>query len=509
MGRRIKKGASHLPSSHSNRRLFPKARSPFHPALQWYPAPTFPDPAREENKKPLYCAPPRSAPLEGVAFVAVLSSDEVRSGGLLFTLSALSLSSFLLRNTRFFCQILFMHFPRRVPTVGGAVPPLFSSPSVICLPLHSPPSSPLAGSTTSTEDDQKSQGRSASSGLATPAAPTPVPLVLSLGPGLGSVVVPPVPQPNGSFKSTTTSGDTPSATVDALVSSLAATTTTTTTAAGGGSKGGGAAAKPIDLGSGQAALHAELETQQELARQEAEAEARANDNHTTEIAGRGRRRATVDKAAIGACRSRGTAELGETVFVVASWSRGGRGLASNEKRRRGGAIVGGEVAALANGGANTTELVKPGLDATTTAPTNTTITTGGGDSFMAEDDFALMVDFSSLDEAFGGASGGTAAATIAGPTIVPPPATAVPSERDAPNQNGAAAAMVNGHHSTAVAAEQSELDGALAEWEDGEDDTGGNSKWKVELTEVRVEMLNSDGPRACFSLSLSLHCLCH
>lgn len=511
MGRRIEKGASHLPSSLSNRRLFPKARSPFDPALQWYPAPTFPDPAREENKKPLYCAPPRSAPLEGVAFVAVLSSDEVRSTGLLFTHSALSLSSFLLRNNRFFCQILFMHFPRRAPTVGGAVPSLSASPSVICLPLHSPPSSPLAGSTTSTEDDQTSQGRRASSGLAIPTAPTPVPLVLSLGPGLGSVVVPPpVPQPNGSLKSTTTSGDTPSATVDALVSSLAATTTTTTAAAagGGGSKGGGAAAKPTDLGSGQAALHAELETQQELARQEAEAEARANDNNNnTETAGRGRRRATVDKAAIGACRSRGTAELGETVFVVASWSRGGRELTTGETRRRGGAIVGGEVAAVADGGANTTEVVKPDLDATTTAPTNTTTTTGGGDSFMAEDDFALMLDFSSLDEAFGG--NGTAAATIAGPTIVPPPATAVASEGDAPNQNGAAAGMVNGHDPMAAAAvEQSELDGALAEWEDGEDDAGGNSKWKVELTEVRVEMLNSDGPRAwLLSLSLSLSSL--
>lgn len=47
--------------------------------LQWYPAPTFPDLARENAKKPLYCAPPRSAPLDGVAFVAVLSSGEVNS----------------------------------------------------------------------------------------------------------------------------------------------------------------------------------------------------------------------------------------------------------------------------------------------------------------------------------------------------------------------------------------------------------------------------------------------
>ena len=115
---------------------------------------------------------------------------------------------------------------------------------------------------------------------------------------------------------------------------------------------------------------------------------------------------------------------------------------------------------------------------------------------MADDDFALMVDFSSLDEAFGGS--GTTAATIAGPTIVPPPAATAPTEGDAPNQNGAAG-MVNGHDPTA--AEQSELDEALAEWEDGEDD-GGNSKWKVELTEIRVEMLNSDGPRAC-AISLS------
>lgn len=409
-------------------------------------------------------------------------------------LPVLSPLIFLLKSLTHPCrQILFMHFPRRVLAAGGgAAPPLSSNPSVVCLPLHSTPSPAPSGSTTSNENEHKIEGRGSSS-LATLTTPTPVPLVLSLGPGLGSVVVPPVvAQTNGSLKpTTTTSGDTPSATVDALVSSLAATTTTTA-AAGAGSKGGGAAAKPTDLGSGQAALHAELETQQELARQEADARA----NNKGETAGRGLRRVTVDKAAIGACRSRGTAELGETVFVVASWSRGGGGLASGQKERRGGAVVGGEVAAAADGGATvTTESVKPDLDATATVPTTATTTIGGGNSFMAEDDFALMVDFSSLDEAFGGGSG--TAAPIADPTIVPPPSsTAVASDGDAPkpNQNGAVAGMVNGHD--LAAAEQSELDEALAEWE-GDEDAGGNSKWRVELTEVRVEMLNSDGPRAC------------
>ena len=267
-------------------------------------------------------------------------------------LPVLSPLIFLLKSLTHPCrQILFMHFPRRVLAAGGgAAPPLSSNPSVVCLPLHSTPSPAPSGSTTSNENEHKIEGRGSSS-LATLTTPTPVPLVLSLGPGLGSVVVPPVvAQTNGSLKpTTTTSGDTPSATVDALVSSLAATTTTTA-AAGAGSKGGGAAAKPTDLGSGQAALHAELETQQELARQEADARA----NNKGETAGRGLRRVTVDKAAIGACRSRGTAELGETVFVVASWSRGGGGLASGQKERRGGAGVGGEVAAAADGGATVT-----------------------------------------------------------------------------------------------------------------------------------------------------------
>lgn len=88
MGRRVKKGASLRKPVRVRKALLltPRTYSP----SQWYPAPTFPDPAREENKKPLYCAPPRSAPLEGVAFVAVLSSDEVRPGGLFFRLSLLA-----------------------------------------------------------------------------------------------------------------------------------------------------------------------------------------------------------------------------------------------------------------------------------------------------------------------------------------------------------------------------------------------------------------------------------
>lgn len=48
---------------------------------RWYPAPAGLHAQMGEAadaRKPLYCAPPRSAPLEGTAFVCVLSSEEVR-----------------------------------------------------------------------------------------------------------------------------------------------------------------------------------------------------------------------------------------------------------------------------------------------------------------------------------------------------------------------------------------------------------------------------------------------
>ncbi|GAA5992434.1 hypothetical protein JCM10908_000815 [Rhodotorula pacifica] len=429
---------------------------------RWYPAPTFPDPAREQAKKPLYCAPPRSAPCEGGAFVAVLSSDEV----------------------------LFMHFQRR----GGPGETTLSPFTVVCLPLHPSPS-PAAGLSPSASGESTSSSDVKATAIATWTArsitPTPVPIVLSLGPGLGSLVVPPPPTANGTNGAKGDSS-TPSATVDALVNSLAAPPAPAAAAKVQ------EVPKPTEMGSGQAALLAELQQQQQ-------AEKKWKEGRGGEE-GRMRRR-KVEKAAIGACRSRGTAELGETVFVVASWSRGaagatdklGRGLrrrkgvVEEEKVEKDEQMMEEALDSSSAGPANIPPSAAPVTALASATGTGTGTGTGlGTDTFMTDDDFSLLVDFSSLDEAFGGGNGAssTATAAAAGPTIVP-----------LSTNGGETKGLVNGHgdgHAAKPDQGEREIEELLAQWEVGEEDTDDEDadiKWKVELTEVRIEMLNPEGPR--------------
>ncbi|POY76741.1 hypothetical protein BMF94_0333 [Rhodotorula taiwanensis] len=433
---------------------------------RWYPAPTFPDQAREKNKKPLYCAPPRSAPLEGVAFVAVLSSDEV----------------------------LFMHYPRHAP----GIPPV---PTFVCLPLHP---SPVAGALSPPLPTGSAPHQSAT---AVPLQPTPVPLVLSLGPGLGTVVVPPAPVAPAPV-TLKTSADTPSATVDALVNSLVvkaeegpasggkdAAGSAGQTAASSAASTAGSLPKPTELGSSQAALHAELQTQQQLEQRRRSIQGMADAFHGGDR--------TVDKAAIGACRSRGMAELGETVFVIASWSR------DVPKRVRTGVSPGLE--APKEEASGEASLVTPAV----MPPPPAAVTTTNGDSFMTDDDFSLMVDFSSLDEAFGGGGGGNGSTATAGTTgIVPLQPTAGSS--DLVNGSGAA----DSSDATKRSDEERELDEQLEHWRNAlrvqaeeEEVTASQrnsqrnaaSRWRVELTEVKIETLLVEGTRLTVRPQQPLH----
>ncbi|GAA6034279.1 hypothetical protein JCM8097_003821 [Rhodosporidiobolus ruineniae] len=320
---------------------------------RWYPSPTFPDAAREAAKKPLYCAPPRSAPLSGTAFVAVLSSDE----------------------------LLFLHLPRQTPLL----------PLALLLPLSPPLSSPSSS---------PSLARSAA-----PLAPTPLPsaapALFALPSGLPGIVDPslvlPLPPPGALPVGMEAS---PQATVDALVTSLV-------------TSGVPPAAAPAT--SSAAALQAELD-----------AASYSSSALPAAVSTR------VRKAAIGAARSRGTAEGGETVFVVARW-RGGGGRVARATTTGGRAK---RVKREAVTGKGAKEEEKPKEEK----------------AMNLDDDFSLFADFTSLDEAFGSSA--------------PPPLAAAPPADAAPPVE-----------------EEGEEDD---EWDPAEE--VGREKWRVELTEVRVEM---------------------
>ncbi|GAA6012473.1 hypothetical protein JCM10207_007101 [Rhodosporidiobolus poonsookiae] len=225
---------------------------------RWYPSPHFPD-AREHSKKPLYCAPARSAPLSGAAFVAVLSTDE----------------------------LLFMHLPL-VPS---------SLPSILCLPLR-PSLSSLSPSSSSSSSSGFPTPALTLSAVPTPATPLPLPGSVAVAAGLdlgaGSLV-------GGGGAAGAAGEPSPQTTVDALVTSLVAASSSSSSALPG--------AAAASAGAGAEALHAEL----------ASASASSSASTGAGRAGRQVRKAAIGAAR---CRTGGAGESGETVFVVARWSGG-------------------------------------------------------------------------------------------------------------------------------------------------------------------------------------------
>lgn len=339
---------------------------------------------------------------------------------------------------------------------------------------------------------------------------------------------------NGAVK---TGVETPSATVDALVSSLVVKTEGAgdASSAAGNSGGRSAAQKgygggrgegdgggnlggvpaPTELGSSQAALHAELETQQQQDQKRRMSMPAGGDS---ESAIESYLQRSVDKAAIGACRSRGTAEVGETVFVVASWSRTGPRRVQRVGKPGGDAHRGTDAPQPASEDVPmSVAAVMPPPPANAAAAASTTVNGIGAaapaatktDSFMADDDFSLLADFSSLEEAFGGPApvanaaglqdgvpgGGLEAKGEAPRADEKPQADAAPPAGGLVNGTGAAPGAADG-----VDDEQRELDEHLKSWCEARDagrvDEAATLRWRVELTEVRVEMLNPEGPRA-------------
>ncbi|GAA5851227.1 hypothetical protein JCM9279_007490 [Rhodotorula babjevae] len=384
---------------------------------RWYPAPTFPD-AREQAKKPLYCAPPRSAPLSGTAFVAVLSTEE----------------------------ILFVHLPNAAtsPVPPGAPTVL---PSVVCLPLRPAPA-PAPSSSTDAPASPSAKGLTLP---AVPTPPTPLPLPAStLFPAAPSTSLgagAPPPPPPGNVETPT-----PQATIDALVTSLIPTLPAndpSSTTVPSASSGPAAAAAAAGASGGKSALQDELRL--------AASSSAARGSGAPGEGGLVRER-EVSRAAVGACRSRGG--RAETVFVVAycaraaSRRRAGAGSASRRGSKVGGAAgVKGEQEEGKGAGEKKDEPAK--------------VDSNGG----FDDDFAMLADFTALDEAFGGG----------------------PAEVEASKQDEAAR-EVNGASAHELEEEKEELE-QWAKALEGEDEAGGHDEWRVELAEVRVEMAAVDGPR--------------
>jgi len=175
----------------------------------------------------------------------------------------------------------------------------------------------------------------------------------------------------------------------------------------------------------------------------------------------------VSRAAVGACRSRGG--RAETVFVVAYCARAasrratGAGGASRRGSKVGGAKGEEEGKAAGEYGSKKDEPAK--------------VESSG----EFDDDFAMLADFTALDEAFGGGS----------------------TEAEASKQDEAAAAApeVNGSSARELEEEKEELERWARALEGDEMDA--QDEWRVELAEVKVEMAAIDGPRASSSFSES------
>ncbi|GAA5836987.1 hypothetical protein JCM11251_004465 [Rhodosporidiobolus azoricus] len=318
-------------------------------------------------------------------------------------------------------ELLFIHVPRLVPL----------TPRILLLPLSPSPS---------------------------PSPTTSSPNTSHLS--FSAPFVPPTPLP---FASTTAEMATaamaaetsPQATMDALVTSLVVSSSTaglgvdTTATAAAGT---GAAALKDELSAASASASAEVGV------------------------GGGARLTRVRKAAIGAARSRGTAEVGETWFVVARWVGGGTGRGQRPQKRSG---KEGKKEGDQGEGVKAEKVDKVEVEDPLTALAQPTVPEaadpGAGGMIFDDADLSLFADFTSLDEAFG---------TPAAPPVITPAAPAVvsPLKPDI-------GAISEGEKKDEGSEEDEEWD--VEDWEAEEGGRGDRDKWRVELTEVRVEMASS------------------
>ncbi|BGO89889.1 hypothetical protein NBRC10512_005661 [Rhodotorula toruloides] len=373
---------------------------------RWYPAPTGLQTEGAGPRRPLYCAPPRSAPLEGTAFVCVLSSEE----------------------------LLFVHLP------PSPRPPLASpTPLITCLPLSPAPTPSTAPESKSEAPDSAQSTSSLLQSLSAHALPTPLtPLPLAASLSLALPIDPTaIALPQISLVPKVETAATPTgAIVDALVTSLLPATATATAAA------------PAATTSSQA-------LQQELIAQQGHGGSAGD--------------VEVERAAIGASRSRGTAEVGETVFVVA-WRRKRRKRVSRTVGRVKG-VEKDDVQQVKDEG-----MPPPPVPAKEEKQNDSS-------TMMLDDDFSLLADFTSLDEAFGD------------------PVAALSSSVSAP-----AAAPVAEETKKQEGGDETEVE--MEEWARAVEEDANRSeedKWVIELSEVRVEMCDADGPRLTVRPQPPLH----
>ncbi|GAA5942640.1 uncharacterized protein JCM15063_000848 [Sporobolomyces koalae] len=357
--------------------------------------------------KPFVCAPPRSSPLSGAAFVAVLSSAE----------------------------IVFVHLPRTSPLL----------PNIVCMPLHPPPSalvSPSSVAAALPEVTALSPSRRALSLTAVPTPPT------SLARSIGQIL-PTVPgsQPLGSSLPGPAAVDqaTPTSHISQLVGSLVSTLPSMD------------ASLPLPIapspaaGAGNAALKEELRAA-ELAH------SIESDNPN----GSNRRR-RVHKADVGAVRgTRASSEAGITTFLIATVSR-----RSRSRPRRAAPAPPTEAVPAA-------PVVPPLADAATLAADL------GINMNLDEENFDLAsidgFDFGSLDAAFGSST-----------TTEPAKPAPVPPSPDKKPDSELEKDRVESKDWDDWASENAERQDAA--------DADARDQWKIELSEVNIDMLNVDGPR--------------
>ncbi|GAA5954134.1 hypothetical protein JCM3765_005299 [Sporobolomyces pararoseus] len=390
----------------------------------WYPNPEYSN--EDENKagqKPFSCAPPRSSPLSGAAFVAVLSSDE----------------------------IVFVHLPRTSPLL----------PNIVCMPLHPPPSalaSPFSKNSDLPEVTALSPSRRALSLTAVPTPPTSLSTTIdSTLPMISAGGILPVSMNNGAVPGGPVDQPTPTSHISQLVGSLVSTLPSLD------------ASLPLPVapspaaGAGNAALKEELRAA-EL----------ANSIDGESPNGTSKRRRRIRLADVGAVRgSRMTSEAGSTTFLVATLTR-----RSRSKPRR-------PLSSKIENSASSTQVKQE--PSNTTAPqaipeTTTNIVNDLGLNMnLDEENFDLAAldgfDFTSLDAAFGSSSDTAAKPT----TTVKDPSS--PEKKGPTDESG-----------DDVAKDWEEWEKKNADSQ-GEEEEGEKDQWKVELSEVNIDMLNADGPR--------------
>ncbi|GAA6059063.1 hypothetical protein JCM10212_002034 [Sporobolomyces blumeae] len=403
--------------------------------------------------KPLLCAPPRSAPLSGTAFVAVLSSDE----------------------------IVFVHLPRTLPLL----------PNIVCMPLHPPPSALVSTSSQTASAPGAtplSPSQRSLSLTAVPTPPTAVPNPVGLAEtmatatGLASTATSTSTATATTLPAAPTDHSTPTASISQLVGSLISTLPLALDAS-----------LPLPIAPSPAAGAGNAAMKDELRAAEV---ANSIEGDTSNGSNRRRRkRKRVRLAEVGSVRSnRATVEAGETTFVVATVTRRSRSKPRTSPVAAGPNTVDASVVpeplALDGSASNLAPSTSVGAqDAAPTVPELIDLSASLGMS-LDDDNFDINAldgfDFGSLDAAFGS-------------NPPPPPATTtnVFDAKDASGPNSVGKSpKKDGNDEGTPSKEELEWDAWDHARADGDDEERpARDKWKIELSEVRIEMAHPDGPR--------------